>query len=85
MTIKQLLKNLQSPSNIIYYIKGKYRNFINKQYSKINDENQIERIKYRVYMCPDCYRNNSCAYCGCDFQSLCLTQKSCKNVEFNNS
>jgi len=78
MRLKQLLVNISNPKNWFYYVQGKYKMLILRLYKKYFNDNKVEKIMYAVYKCPQCYENNSCEDCGCDFMALFSSDKKCK-------
>ena len=65
------LKNY-NPSNIKFYLQGKYRAFIIRRYTKLNLPTDLAQriIKYEncLGICPDC---------GCPMSEILLTSKEC--------
>ena len=81
MTLKQFITNL-TIQNIKYFIQGKYKSFIQKQYNKHFTQDSIDEMLYKVSQCPTCYLNNSAECCGCNFIDMIKTNKHCKNGNF---
>lgn len=63
------IKNL-TLSNIFYYIQGNINWFFFRKY--------IKRYNNRVKKCIECATIGSCIYCGCDFDSMAVSTKKCK-------
>lgn len=73
MTIKQFWINLKNPKNWVNFVRGNFKKFV----IWITGQNKIYKAMWAVYTCPDCYRNNTCKECGCDFDAVVLSNKTC--------
>lgn len=77
---------------------GKWKVFIINQYNKyypqplVTEEDlkdkivqfspDIETLVYKSAMCPPCALNGSCLKCGCDFNSMIVSDKECPDGKF---
>lgn len=79
--MKQFLINLTNPKNWIDFVRGKSK----KLFIYLSGQDKIQKAMYAVYICPECYVNNSCKECGCDFQAVILSNKQCPRHVGNKS
>jgi len=76
MTLQQFVKNLKV-SNVKDTIKGNYNAFIARQYNKIFGGKKIDEMMFAAAICSDCYLNGACLECGCNFNKMVASDKSC--------
>lgn len=81
MTLQQFIKNL-TLKNLKYIIKGYYLKFIQNQYAKHFDKENVMNLMYRAALCHDCIDNLSCTQgCGCSSYELIMSGKSCERLK----
>ena len=73
MTLRQFWINLKNPKNWINVVRG----YSKKIFIWLTGQDKIYKAMWAVYNCPDCYANNTCKECGCDFEAIVLSNKEC--------
>lgn len=81
LTIKQFIKNL-TLKNLKYIIKGYYLKFIQQQYAKHFDKQNVMNMIYKGGLCSDCCKSGIMECCGCSFYEAVISGKSCKYGKF---
>lgn len=71
--VKQFLVNASNPFNWYYFIQGKLKQRFLRELTQTT-----QKAMLYTYSCPQCYENNQCEECGCEFSSLILSDKQCK-------
>lgn len=72
MTIRQLLRNITRPINLLYIIQSKIR--------RMSQPLPDEEILAKVADCPQCFQSGVCQRCGCDFHDVIASDKQCKKL-----
>lgn len=64
----------EDPARLFYYIKGHILWSIHKR--------AIYRFVERSVTCKECFQNNECKHCGCEFGPIVLSKYKCdKHVD----
>ena len=82
MTVTQFINNL-TLKNTKYFIKGYYLKFIQNQYAKHFDKQDVMNMIYRGAMCKECVENMTCLHCSCSSIEMIMSGKTCKKLEEN--
>ena len=82
MKFTKLLSNL-TLKNAKYFIKGYYLRFLQKEYNKHFNSQDVMNMIYRGAMCKECVENMTCLHCGCSTVELIMSGKPCKKLEEN--
>lgn len=74
-------------SDVIHFIQGYYRSFIDKEYSRLFDQDSIRKLFYKAAKIDSsCLYRKRCLKCGCSIEELIFSDKECEcKVKANGS
>ena len=69
--------------NAKYVLQAYYRTWIRREYERLFIGQQlIDKEKYKIASCPQCFLDGEMKCCGCDWNQAVLTDKKCKDGKF---
>lgn len=76
------IKDLFKIKNWFYYLQGKYRTFIVREYQRLFDDNIVFQAINKAAQCPQCHKEGECVVCECRFEDMIFSNKPCPKGRF---